>query len=156
MIQSKAKANRRERGQAAVEFAMLLPLFLVVLFIIIDFGVGISRWTVVTSATREGARIGAVGASPNEIKSKVELTSNDLLDPLDVHVNYVDNNTNNPLGDHGDSVVVESDYDYQLITPLRVFMDIAFDSLNFHSCTDMRVEIAVSGASNDDVGVVGC
>jgi hypothetical protein len=156
MMQSKAKANQKERGQAVVEFALLLPLFLIVLFIIIDFGVGISRWTVVTSATREGARIGAVGVSPNEIKSKVAVTSNDLLDPLDVHVNYVDNNTNNPLGDHGDSVVVESDYDYQLITPLRVFLGIAFDSLNFHSCTDMRVEVQVSGASNDDTGVVGC
>jgi hypothetical protein len=43
---------------------------------------------------------------------------------------------------------VESDYDYGLITPLKAFMDVAFDSLTFHSCTDMRLELLVSGASD--------
>ena len=36
-----------------VEFALLLPLFFIVLFLIIAFGVGISRWVIVTHSTRE-------------------------------------------------------------------------------------------------------
>ncbi len=137
-----------------VEFALLLPIFLVVLFLIIDFGVGINRWVMVTNATREGARIGAVGASTTDIADKVALTSNGLLAAGDVRVNYVDTNGGG-LGDRGDSVVVESDYEYGLITPLKAFLSIAFNSIPFHSCTDMRLELLVVGASNPD-GVEGC
>ena len=139
-----------------VEFALLLPIFLAVLFLIIDFGVGINHWVIVTNSTREGARIGAVGASTNDIADKVALTSNGLLAAADVSVNYVDApGGNSQLGDRGDRVVVESDYEYGLITPLGAFLSIAFDSLSFHSCTDMRLELPVSWASNPD-GVEGC
>ncbi len=131
-----------------VEFALLLPIFLVVLFLIIDFGVGINRWVIVTNATREGARIGAVGASLQEIRDRVATNSNGLLDPDpasgDIRVRYVGDGVGEPQ--RGESVVVESDYEYGLITPLGAFLSIAFDSIPFHSCTDMRLELPVSGA----------
>ena len=145
-------SDRKERGQAMVEFALLLPIFLAVLFLIIDFGVGINRWVIVTNSTREGARIGAVGASTNDIADKVALTSNGLLDPADVTVRYVGDGDG--AAERGESVVVESDYEYDLITPLRAFLSIAFDSISFHSCTDMRLELPVSGAV--DSGGTGC
>lgn len=129
-----------------VEFALLLPLFLIVIFIIVDFGVGISRWVVLTNSTREGARLGAVGASTADITDKVVSTSNDLLDPTDVSVYYLDRDGNGVFGDRGNSVVVKSDYKYGLITPLKAFLNLAWDSIDFHSCTDMRLERAVSGA----------
>ena len=127
-----------------VEFALLLPLFFIVLFLIIDFGVGISRWVIVTNSTREGARIGAVGASLGDIRDRVAVTSNGLLDATDVTVTYVGDGDNEV--ERGESVVVESDYEYGLITPLGVFIDLAFDSITFHSCTDMRLELPISGA----------
>ncbi len=137
-------SNRRERGQAMVEFALLLPIFLVVLFLIIDFGVGISRWVIVTNSTRAGARIGAVGASTTDIADKVALTSNGLLAAADVTIRYVgDGDT---FVERGESVVVESNYEYGLITPLGNFLSLAWDSITFHSCTDMRLELPVSGA----------
>jgi hypothetical protein len=134
-----------------VEFALLLPIFLVVLFLIIDFGVGISRWVIVTNSTREGARIGAVGASIGDIRDKVAITSNGLLDATDVTVRYVGDGDGK--AERGESVVVESDYEYGLITPLSAFTSITFDTLTFHSCTDMRLELPVSGA-NDSGGDV--
>ncbi len=131
-----------------VEFALLLPIFLAVLFLIIDFGVGINRWVIVTNSTREGARIGAVGASEGEIRDRVALTSNGLLDPDPasgvITVRYVGDGDGD--AERGESVVVESDYEYTLITPLKAFLNIAFDSIDFHSCTDMRLELPVSGA----------
>ena len=149
-------SNRKEKGQAMVEFALLLPIFLAVLFLIIDFGVGINRWVIVTNSTREGARIGAVGASTGDIRDKVATNSNGLLDATDVDVYYLDGpDANAQLGDRGDPVVVESTYEYQLITPLKVFLGIAFDSINFSSCTDMRLELPVSGAGNPNGGT-GC
>ncbi len=134
-----------------VEFALLLPLFFAVLFLIIDFGVGISHWVMVTNSTREGARIGAVGANSNDIADRVALTSNGLLDAADVTVRYVGDGDGK--AERGESVVVETDYDYTLITPLKAFLNVAFDSINFHSCTDMRLELPVSGA-NDSGGDV--
>jgi len=134
-----------------VEFALLLPIFFAVLFLIIDFGVGISHWVIVTNSTREGARIGAVGANTTDIADRVALTSNGLLDPADVTVRYVGDGDGK--AERGESVVVETDYDYTLITPLKAFLNVAFDSINFHSCTDMRLELPVSGA-NDSGGDV--
>ncbi len=127
-----------------VEFALLLPLFFIVLFLIIDFGVGISRWVIVTNSTREGARIGAVGASTPDIQNRVAVTSNGLLDATDVTVRYVGDGDG--AVDRGESVVVESDYEYGLITPLGAFVTLAFNSITFHSCTDMRLELPISGA----------
>ena len=127
-----------------VEFALLLPIFLVVLFLIIDFGVGISRWVIVTNSTREGARIGAVGANTTDIADRVALTSSGLLDAADVTVRYVGDGDGK--AERGESVVVESDYEYTLITPLKAFLNVAFDSITFNSCTDMRLELPVSGA----------
>ena len=127
-----------------VEFALLLPIFLAVLFLIIDFGVGINRWVIVTNSTREGARIGAVGASTTDIADRVATTSNGLLDAADVTIRYVGDGDGK--AERGESVVVESDYEYGLITPLGAFLSIAFDSISFHSCTDMRLELPVSGA----------
>ena len=143
-----------------VEFALLLPVFLVVLFLIVDFGVGISRWVIVTNATREGARLAAVCDNTTcdagqEIPDRVAATSNGLLEPGDVAVYYLDENDNLKLGDRGDSVVVESTYQYDMITPLKALLGLAFDSIEFNSCTDMRVELQVAGASNASGGT-GC
>ncbi|HZV26264.1 MAG TPA: TadE/TadG family type IV pilus assembly protein [Acidothermaceae bacterium] len=52
-----------EEGQALTEFAMVLPVLLLVLFGIIQFGIAFNNYIDVTSAAREGARTGAVSRS---------------------------------------------------------------------------------------------
>ena len=47
-----------QRGQAVIELALTLPLLLVVVFGIIDFGFMFQRYESVTNAAREGARLG--------------------------------------------------------------------------------------------------
>ena len=49
-----------ERGQAVIELALTLPLLLVVVFGIIDFGFMFQRYEAVTNAAREGARLGVL------------------------------------------------------------------------------------------------
>lgn len=51
----------RDRGAAAVEFALILPLLLLVLFAIIDFGRMFNAQITITEAAREGARAVAYG-----------------------------------------------------------------------------------------------
>ena len=54
------RRRRRTRGQALVEFALVIPVFFLVLAGIMDFGYLLySRMTVINAA-REGARAGAV------------------------------------------------------------------------------------------------
>lgn len=52
-------AVERERGQATVEFAMLLPLFVLAVLLVIQTALVGVDWLRVHSASREGARIGA-------------------------------------------------------------------------------------------------
>jgi len=127
-----------------VEFALVLPLFLVVMFIIADFGVGFSRWLVITNATREGAREGTVGASALEVQQRTASTSNGLLDTADVVVSYQDFD-NDGVG-QGDAVAVNTDYEYNLITPLGKLLNLTFGSITLSSCSDMRLELDAEGA----------
>lgn len=49
-----------ERGQTATEFALVLPVFCVLLFGVIQFGILYNNYVTLTDATRAGARVGAV------------------------------------------------------------------------------------------------
>lgn len=51
---------RGERGQAVIELAMTLPLLLLVVLGIFDFGFMFQKYEVVTNAAREGARVGVL------------------------------------------------------------------------------------------------
>jgi hypothetical protein len=59
MIHSK----KSERGQSLVEFALILPLFMIVLFGIMEFGRLWEMSNLITSASREGARVAAISGS---------------------------------------------------------------------------------------------
>lgn len=52
--------TRSQKGSVLVEFAIILPLFLALLFGVVSFSVALYNQTVLTSATREGARAGIV------------------------------------------------------------------------------------------------
>ncbi len=49
-----------QKGNALVEFALILPIFLALIFGMITFSLALYNKTVLTMATREGARAGAV------------------------------------------------------------------------------------------------
>src|SRR6266567_8451948 len=53
-----------DRGAAAVEFAIMLPLLLLLVFGIIDFGRALNAQVTITQAAREGARLTALN-QPN-------------------------------------------------------------------------------------------
>lgn len=55
----RARRQRDERGASAVEFALVVPLLLMLLFGIISTGMTVSDHLSATNATREGSRYGA-------------------------------------------------------------------------------------------------
>jgi hypothetical protein len=55
--------RRRSRGQSLVEFALVLPIFLLMLFGLVDLGRYVYLNSTLSQAAREGARLAAVEAS---------------------------------------------------------------------------------------------
>ncbi len=62
-----------EKGAAVVEFAVVLPLLLVIVFGIVEFGFLMYNQAMITNAAREGARFGITIGS--ERKSTAEITA---------------------------------------------------------------------------------
>jgi Flp pilus assembly protein TadG len=62
---------RLQRGSAAVEFALLLPLLLVITFGIIEFSIALYDKAVITNASREAARAGIVYSSPRLTNTQI-------------------------------------------------------------------------------------
>jgi Flp pilus assembly protein TadG len=59
-----ARKRRVEAGTSIVEAAIVLPLMLMLMFAITEFGISYTRWNSLTNAVREGARTGVVFRSP--------------------------------------------------------------------------------------------
>jgi Flp pilus assembly protein TadG len=66
-----ATRRRTQRGSAAVEFALIAPLLIILALGVIDFGLYINEAAVVGNAAREGARAGSLGAPASEIDAVV-------------------------------------------------------------------------------------
>ena len=58
-----ASRRRSERGSAAVEFAILLPVLILLLFGIIEFSIAYNHQQGLHAAAREGARVAALPQS---------------------------------------------------------------------------------------------
>jgi Flp pilus assembly pilin Flp len=72
---------KNEEGAAVVEFALVMPILVLLVFGIIDFGRAFYTVNNIISAVREGARYGAILAAPmspagqQEIKDRVRSVS---------------------------------------------------------------------------------
>ena len=58
---------RGRAGQSLVEFALVLPLLAVIIFLITEFGRALYEYNVLTQATREGARRAVVSPEGNAV-----------------------------------------------------------------------------------------
>jgi Flp pilus assembly protein TadG len=63
---------QREDGVVAVEFAIVLPILLLIMFGIIEFGFVLFEKQVITNASREGARYGIVQATPRHSEEEIK------------------------------------------------------------------------------------
>jgi hypothetical protein len=93
----RGRGVRDASGASAVEFALVLPILLLLIFGIISFGWGFARWVELTGAAREGARYmaihsgadaGALTAATTLAKSSAPLAcgalGNDCQVPTDI------------------------------------------------------------------------
>ncbi|MGN6676792.1 MAG: TadE/TadG family type IV pilus assembly protein [Streptosporangiaceae bacterium] len=100
----------RDRGAAAIEFALLFPLLMLIVFGIIDFGRALNAQITLTQAAREGARLDALG-EPN-VQSQTQSAATGLS-PVNVTV------TACPPGAGPDvNAEVDVSYTFNFITPI--------------------------------------
>ena len=69
----RARRPARGTGQALVEFALVLPIFLLIVFGVFELGRAVFAYNTVANAAREGARVAAVNqivSSPDCNESK--------------------------------------------------------------------------------------
>lgn len=146
-----------DRAQSLAELAMILPVILILVFGIIDFGMGLRAYITVSQATREGARFAAVGNPAGSFTSggtgdcdgstattavgKVCATMSglNLANLTSVSVTYPDGK------EPGKSVRVSVTYHYNYITPLQRVVAFFSDdgigpSIPVRSTVDMRLE----------------
>jgi Flp pilus assembly protein TadG len=108
-----------ERGAAAVEFAMILPLLIVLVFGIVQFSIAYNRQQGLHAAAREGARVASL---PNTTQSDITDRVNDALTGITFEstpsITVTPNVTQPCLGNSGESVTVEVVGVTQLDIPL--------------------------------------
>jgi Flp pilus assembly protein TadG len=61
---STSRRRRAEAGTSIIEATIVLPLMLLLVFGIAEFGISFTRWNSLTNAVREGARVGVVFRTP--------------------------------------------------------------------------------------------
>ena len=66
---------RREDGAAAVEFALIVSVLVLLIFGMLQFGLAFFQLQNLRVATREGARVAAVGGDEDIVRDRVEEAS---------------------------------------------------------------------------------
>ena len=141
------RRSRDQGGAAAVEFALILPIFLMLLFGIIDFGYMINRGSMINNAARDAVRV----ASLQQPKAQVEGVANAALGqvgtatvtvtcrkpptpPAVVGANCgvydTDAKTNG-------TAIVKISYTHKMLTPVGIFFPGGFDLTR---TAEMRIE----------------
>jgi Flp pilus assembly protein TadG len=64
--------GRRSRGQALVEFALVLPIALILLMAVFDIGRAVFLYNGLTNAAREGARLAVVNQDKSLVVQRVQ------------------------------------------------------------------------------------
>src|SRR6188768_107415 len=87
LLRRRDAASRR--GQALVEFALVLPIFILLLVAIFDLGRAVFAYNTLTNAAREGARIAIVNQYQPSIVARAKSQTNIVeLDDPSVSVSF--------------------------------------------------------------------
>lgn len=108
------KLSTGENGQALVEMALVLPLFLLLLFGVIEMGRIGYAYITVSNAARVGGRVATIGATDSEINSSVQNAATSL-DTVNLAINITPTQA---LRLSGQEVTVQVTYPVQLVIPI--------------------------------------
>ena len=129
-----AKRLKNKKGQSIVEFALVLPLLLLLLAGIVDFGRIMNAYLVTNYASREGVRQAALGQTDSVITDTVKRVAGNL-DPTILQIQITPSKSSRV---RGTETTVRVTYQIDEITPaIGVFIP---DPYVINTSTSMRVE----------------
>jgi Flp pilus assembly protein TadG len=121
---------RRERAQGLVEFAVIFPIFAILIFAVIDGGLVMGRYNNINNGAKEGARLAAVGGNDlGAVHDRIEQQTHGLLDGATtgcggyaaasdaICVEWFTGPDGEQPGAVGSSVRVRVKYEFEPITP---------------------------------------
>jgi Flp pilus assembly protein TadG len=127
------KRIKNNKGQSVVEMALLLPVLLLILLGIIEFGRIYGAYMVINNAARDGARMGSVGSTSAQIQTAV-INNTGSLNAANISVVVSKSGT----GGRGDAVTVTIGYDIPIMAP---FLGIVVDNpMHLEADMTMRIE----------------
>ena len=131
-----------EKGIAAIEFGLILPVLLFLVMGIIDFGMLMTSRASMVSASREGARAGIVVGVPSVTEADIATVVRNALtisgwDPYEVASATV--NVNGAGGAFGTDLTVVVNSNYSFLVLSKLIPSIA-DQLLLNASTTMKME----------------
>lgn len=102
-LRNRARAGTRDRGAALVEFALLMPLLIIIILGIVEFGWKFGQFNDVRHAAREGARFAAVDAGGTGDENQIVTVVCNALDLVGAGISTVTIELNNDVDGDGDS-----------------------------------------------------
>lgn len=118
------RSNDR-RGQSMVEFALILPLLILLLFGILDLGRAVYAYSTINNAAREGARWAIVDQTVADIRTEAANQGVGLgITPGAIEVTFVNNTDGSACTSVGQVAVLQCSanvrvpYQYQAVTPV--------------------------------------
>ena len=137
---------RSERGAELLEFALVLPLLLLVLAGILDMGFLFKDYEVVTNAAREGARMASLpGWLESDVKTRVNsyLTAGGFQGVANTTVSSVVIADGNGRTIRGVKVLVEAPHTYLILGPIvQLIQTTAVPMTTLRAAATMRAEVA--------------
>ena len=144
---SQPRRAANERGAALVEAAFVIPLLLLLVLGVVEYGFIVNRGTLLNNAAREGGREAVFGSSQSEIEQRVRDASPNL-NQADLTVTVTCKAADGTLcpganydaeWEPGGSAIVRVDYVYQFITPITGMVGLG-DTLDLTADVEMRIE----------------
>ncbi|MBT6068961.1 pilus assembly protein [Candidatus Peregrinibacteria bacterium] len=115
------------RGQALVEFAIIFPLVIILLFGIYEIGIALSVQQTITYAAREGARIGALTNQNSQIEGAIRAAT-EFIDESNERITIQIIPEAEVGRDRGDELTVQIEYEMPLLILTVISNDITLTS----------------------------
>lgn len=132
-----------ERGAELVEFALTLPLLLLVMVAVFDFGLLFQQYQGITNASREGARIAVLpGYAAADVEARVAsyLAATGISEPATVTVDAVAVTPGGGPAFGAMRVTVDCPYRFMWLGPVATLAGGAFSTVPLRAVTTMRLE----------------
>ncbi len=131
--------KQKQRGAASVEFGIILPLLLLLVFGIIEFGVLFYDKAMLTNASREAARAGVVfGLSDDERTAVITDTTSNYLGSSLITFGGTSSYSTTPVID-AEHLTVTLSYQYDFLLMPAFITDLT-GGINLQAQTRMRLE----------------